>query len=307
MAHEITEKQNKVQSDPNAPTAKDYIPHERLWLRDCSHLSEKWVQALIERDPSILRLGDLVVRDRERRHSRAGRLDLLLQDPESKRRFEVELQLGPTDESHIIRAIEYWDIERKRYPQYDHCCVIVAEDVTSRFLNVISLLNGSVPLVAIQMQLIRVGTQTTLVFTTVLNEITRGLVEEDEDELSTPADRLYWEDRASKETLALVDDLITIAKRVDPAVSAKYLKQYVGISLNEKPFHFMTMRPKKKYLRLTIKLPKTDYVDDKIQASELETMDYSDGYRIRLMRDEIAKQSALLEELMRLAYDARGL
>ncbi len=31
-----------------------------------------------------------------------------------------------------------WDIERKRYPQYDHTAVIVAEDITSRFLNVIA-------------------------------------------------------------------------------------------------------------------------------------------------------------------------
>ena len=59
-------------------------------------------------------------------------------------RYEVEIQLGPTDESHIIRTIEYWEIERRRYPQYEHVAVIVAEDVTSRFLNVINLLNGSV-------------------------------------------------------------------------------------------------------------------------------------------------------------------
>ena len=48
-------------------------------------------------------------------------------------------------ESHIIRTIEYWDIERKRYPQYEHCAVLVAEDITSRFLNVISLFNGTIP------------------------------------------------------------------------------------------------------------------------------------------------------------------
>ena len=30
------------------------------------------------------------------------------------------------DESHIIRTIEYWDIERRRYPQYEHVAVIVA-------------------------------------------------------------------------------------------------------------------------------------------------------------------------------------
>jgi len=45
---------------------------------------------------------------------------------ESTRRYEVEIQLGATDESHIIRTIEYWDIERKRYPQYEHTAVIVA-------------------------------------------------------------------------------------------------------------------------------------------------------------------------------------
>jgi hypothetical protein len=44
-------------------------------------------------------------------------LDLLLQDADGNRRYEVEVQLGKTDESHIIRTIEYWDIERKRYPQ----------------------------------------------------------------------------------------------------------------------------------------------------------------------------------------------
>jgi hypothetical protein len=66
--------------------------------------------------------------------------------------LEVELQLGSTNETHIIRTIEYWDIECKRYPQYDHCAVIIAEEITSRFLNVISLFNGALPLIALQMQ-----------------------------------------------------------------------------------------------------------------------------------------------------------
>ena len=72
------------------------------------------------------------------RNGKAGRLDLLLEDPdpEAATRYEVEIQLGATDESHIIRTVEYWDIERKRYPQYEHCAVIIAEEVTSRFLNV---------------------------------------------------------------------------------------------------------------------------------------------------------------------------
>ena len=96
------------------------------------------------------------------------------------RRYEVELQLGKSDESHIIRTIEYWAIERKRYPQYDHTAVIVAEDITSRFLNVISLFNGFIPLVAIQMNAIEISGSVSLVFTTVLDHVVLGLVEEDE-------------------------------------------------------------------------------------------------------------------------------
>ena len=122
--------------------SQNYLKPVRLSLERHPHLNEKWVQGLIADDPSILGLGDLVLRDIERRQPRAGRLDLLLQDSDSQRRYEVEIQLGATDESHIIRTIEYWDIEKKRYPQYDHCAVLVAEDVTSRFLNVLSLLTA---------------------------------------------------------------------------------------------------------------------------------------------------------------------
>ena len=93
-----------------------YEKPERIWLKNHPKFNEKWVQGLIAEDPSILGLGDLVLRDKERPQPRAGRLDQLLQDPDTQRRYEVELQLGSTDESHIIRTVEYWDIERKRYP-----------------------------------------------------------------------------------------------------------------------------------------------------------------------------------------------
>ena len=47
----------------------------------------------------------------------------------------------------LIRTIEYWDIERQRRPQSDHRAVIVAENITSRFFNVLRLLNRSVPVI----------------------------------------------------------------------------------------------------------------------------------------------------------------
>ena len=127
-----------------------YVKYEIISLKNSNEYNEKWLQARIEEDPSILGLGDLDFRDSEKILIGGGRLDTILYDPEYKKRYEVEIQLGKTDESHIIRTIEYWDIERKKNPQYEHCAVIIAEDITSRFLNVISLFNGFIPLIAIQ-------------------------------------------------------------------------------------------------------------------------------------------------------------
>src|SRR5438445_4830516 len=172
--------------------AQNFTPAQRISLKLHPELNERWVQGLIKADPSILGLGDLLFLTKEKMQPHAGRLDLLLEDadPEAERRYEVEIQLGPTDESHIIRTIEYWDIERRRYPQYDHCAVIVAEDITSRFLNVISLFNGAVPLIAIQMSAFAVGDKLSLTFVTVVDELTRGLVD-DNEEVQQPVDRGY--------------------------------------------------------------------------------------------------------------------
>src|SRR3989441_3510735 len=176
----------------------------KLSVRDHPELNERWVQERIAEDPSMLGLGDVILKDKERIQPRAGRLDLLLQEVEGNRRFEVEIQLGKTDESHIIRTIEYWDIERKRYPQYDHTAVIVAEEITSRFLNVIGLFNGTIPLMAIQMNAVQLGDVVSLVFTTVLDQLRLGLVDEDE-EVHEATDRAYWEARGTKATVAMAE------------------------------------------------------------------------------------------------------
>ncbi|EJF0912068.1 hypothetical protein O1B84_003502 [Vibrio cholerae] len=90
-----------------------YTKPEKVNLKNDPSYNEKWVQNIIAEDPSILGLGDLILKDKERAHSGAGRLDLLCQDSESNKRYEIEIQLGKTDESHIIRTIEYWDLEKK--------------------------------------------------------------------------------------------------------------------------------------------------------------------------------------------------
>jgi predicted transport protein len=289
--------------------AEKYIRHERLWMKAHPEYTEKWVQNLIADDPGILGLGDVVLRDRERLQPRAGRLDLLLQDSETKRRFEVELQLGATDESHIIRTLEYWDIERKRYPQYEHCAVLIAEDITSRFLNVISLLNGTVPFVAIQMQALKIGDQVTVVFTTVVDELSRGLVDEDEDAEAAPTDRSYWESQASKVTMGIADELLGIIKEFDPSLELKYNKFYIGLSKDGQAYNFVMMRPKKKRLTLDIRLPKSDDLDLKIDGADIETLEYNKRwglYRLRLDKADVKSRTDVLKNLVQMAYERRA-
>ena len=201
---------------------------ESISLKRSDRLRERWVQDEIVSDPSILGLGDVVVKDKERIQGNAGRLDLLLQDPETLKRYEVEIQLGSTDESHIIRTIEYWDIERKRYPQYEHAAVIVAEEITSRFLNVIQLFNGAIPLIALKMTAYKVGDNYALTFVKVLDEITYGLVDEDEP-VAEPTDRVFWElQKGSSKTLHLTDQLLKLINEVEPRATLRYNKHYIG-------------------------------------------------------------------------------
>lgn len=286
----------------------EYTKFETISIRHHPELNELWVQDRIAEDPTILGLGDLVLRDRERIQPRAGRLDLLLQDVEASRRFEVEIQLGGTDESHIIRTIEYWDIERKRYPQYDHIAVIVAEDITSRFLNVISLFNGTIPLIAIQMRALQSGKQVGLVFTTVLDQRTFGL-EDDDEEAQEPTDRAYWESRGSKKTVAMADQLLDIAKTHDPLLELKYNKFYIGLAKKGQPCNFVVFRPKKGFLRFEIRLKSSPETQERLETAGLDIMDY-DGrwgyYRTRLQPGDINKHQEILTQVIAEAYASSG-
>ena len=279
-----------------------YVEFKKLTLKNHPQFNEKWVQERIAEKPSILGLGDLILKDKERIQQKAGRLDLLLQDSDSSRRYEVEVQLGRTDETHIIRTIEYWDIERKRYPQYDHTAVIVSEDITSRFLNVISLFSGFIPLVAIQMKAIQIGKQISLIFTTVLDQMTLGLV--DEDEVYEVADRPYWEKRGTKATVAMADELFETIKALDPGFELKYNKFYIGLSKGGQPNNFVIFRPQKNGLRFEPRLQKSDELEQKIDEAGLDLIDYtrSGRYRIRLTQKDAKKNEEFLKDLLQLAY-----
>lgn len=280
----------------------------KLSIRNHPELSERWVQERIAEDPSILGLGDVILKDKERNQPGAGRLDLLLQEADGSRRYEVEIQLGKTDESHIIRTIEYWDIERKRYPQYEHTAVIVAEEITSRFLNVISLFNGTIPLMAIQMSAVQLGSTVSLAFTTVLDQVRLGLVDEDE-EVQEAADRTYWENRSSKAAVALVDELLEVVHTLDPRLQLKYNKPYIGLAVDGRPNNFVIFRLQKTGVRMEPRITKTAEIDTALEAAELDILDYDKRwgrYKIRLQKSDLTTHADVLRRLLETSYREFG-
>ncbi len=284
------------------------IKLESVNLKRHPTLNEAWVQNQIADDPTILGLGDLQVTDKERRQPGGGRLDLLLSDPESLKRYEVEIQLGATDESHIIRTIEYWDIERKRYPQYEHVAVIVAEEITSRFLNVIQLFNGQIPLIAVKLSTYKVEAGYALTFVKVIDERVLGLVDEDEP-VAEATDRNWWETKASKAMLAFTDDLLAkVVKPVDPKAVLKYNKHYIGLGIDGVALNFVSFVPKRAHVIMSVKLPKTDEVDAIANEADLDTLAYDVQFRTYRFRvDSLLNEEvrAALEELARRARASR--
>lgn len=285
----------------------NYVPHQRLVLKTHPEFNEKWLQERIAENPGLLGLGDVDVKDTERMQPRAGRLDMLLFDPETNTRYEVELQLGATDESHIIRTIEYWDIERRRYPQYDHVGVIVAEQITARFFNIVSLFNGFIPIVAIQLNAIEVQDSVTLVFTTVLDRMSLGL--EEEDEAEEPRDRLYWERKASPSTLEITDGIFTLVREVEPGASLKYNKFYIGIARNGVVSNFMTFRPRRHHVMAEFRIPRSEELTQRIEDSGIEVLTYQvrwGAYRVQITKQNLLDNADLLRELIKLAHDSYG-
>jgi len=282
----------------STPSLVQLTKATHLRLRDAG-VTETWLEDVIEKDPTILGLGEATVIDRQRRQEKAGRLDLLLEDQDEEKRYEVELMLGSTDESHVIRTIEYWDIERRKYPGYDHCAVLVAEDITTRFLNVISLFSGSVPIIAIQVNALKVEDKLVLNFVKVLDS--RKLRKDDSTEIKAKdTDRQYWVSTASAATVDLVDKFLGIINQVaDKPRQLTYNRYFIGLNDGMRPGNFITFRPKRSFLNVSLRaLSQTEPWEKRLSESGLEFDTKNESLRIKLTPKDFEENKSLLTELL---------
>jgi len=262
------------------------LKSEKTSLKNHPEINEKSIQEFIFNDPSVLGLGNLIPIQREKRQPMGGILDILLSDEDGLERYEVEIQLGSTDPSHIIRTLEYWDTEKKRYPQYNHCAVIVAEEITGRFMNVISLFNGTIPLIALQMSAIKHGDDIELIFTKVLDRI--SLANDADFETAEVTDRNYWEKRSSLKIIKTVDSVFSELKGSIGEFELKFNKFYIGIAKDGIAKNFIYFKPRKDFVYLFIKVSEDEELTKALETAGLDVTYNSQDkeYRIYIQKPE---------------------
>lgn len=280
-----------------------YTTHEKISLRNNPDLNEAWLHERICDDPSVLGLGDVRVLDHERTYTNAGRLDILLYDEDNNRRYEVEVMLGATDPSHIIRTIEYWDLERRRYPGYDHVAVLIAEEVTTRFLNVMSLLAGSIPLMAIQLDALKVREQLILNFVQVLDQTDMRVDDTVEDSGGGQKDRAYWDQRVGSSLMKVCDQVLAmINEAASVPQEMNYLRGYIGLrSRNGSVRNFITFGPKrtKKFVHLYFLNDNAASWQQKFDAADVTVHAYRKRrLRISVTPQELNTHADLIKELV---------
>lgn len=283
----------------------EYIQTKPFSLKNSKEHDEKWLQELLAREPEVLGLGNIEHIESERRQNNGGRLDLMFQDDAGDVRYCVELQLGATDEAHIIRTLEYWDNERSRNPHIDHVAVIVAEDVTTRFLNVISLFNKSVPLIAIQLNALEVNGNLALTGVTVLDLVQNMGWEDDNTSSKMVTDRAYWEKKGTPVTVKFADKFLSFIKQVteDESLELKYNKHYIGLARQGIADNFISFKPRKQAMIVEFKIPHSEELQNRVEEA-LDFVSFNSRWGLWLVRfteRDFDANKDFVEELIRKA------
>ena len=176
--------------------------------------------------------------------------------------------------------------------------------MTSRFLNVISLLNGTIPLIAIQIKGVEVNESFTLIATRVVDLTTLGTAEEDEGET---VDRASWEQKASKDSLQIMDGLVELIRTVRPELSPKYNKHHIGLASGGVARNFVVFYPRRNHVWTNFKIPQEEDQTAWLDETGLSTVSYDTRYgyyRLRVRQSDLDNHKEDLLQLIRKAHDA---
>lgn len=281
------------------------INKESLVLKNNNliNINEKAIQDYIAEHPERLGIDGIdenmicIQKEKYQKNS-GGRLDLLLEN-DDRERFEIEIQLGNTNAEHIIRTIEYWDIESKTHPNYKHYPVLIAENVTGRFYNVINRFNGAIPIIAIQMSAYKENEESIgLVFNKVL-DLRNDDMDNNSENDNKNWNEEYWENRTSKKTIEIAKKVFNELKENYKNLKINYTKHYIGGTQNEITRNYFTIRPRKTVVWISIKSKQDDEIEQKFSNLGCN-IDYTGSrYKIGIKDiEEFDKIKSLIKDIL---------
>ncbi len=167
-------------------------------------------------------------------------------------------------------------------------------------MNVISLFNNQIPLIAIQMRAFKIDKFVSLSFVRVLDIFTPG--DDDELEEYVEVDRAYWE-KKTPESLKILEELFKDIQKSISNLSIKYNQQYLGTLENGKSNNFCMLFPQRRgncRIGVVLKPSDVEAYRDKVEFSKYYERE-SRAY-INLTSAELASKKELILEIIKLSH-----
>lgn len=181
-----------------------------------------------------------------------------------------------------------------RWPQRQHYAVLVAECITRRFFNVIQLLSHSIPIIAVQVNMIESGGHKALHFSKILDTY-------DEPDDGTGDGEVYdeafwkkkapWTIEAARALLECVGDLFE-------APTIRFVKNYVAFNvMGNNYFWFHKRSAKKSLLGFRISDEHIDDVSQLLDAQNISFVQKRNRFKITSDAEFVNKNRDLFRHI----------
>jgi predicted transport protein len=103
--------------------------------------------------------------------------------------------------------------------------------------------------------------------------------------------------------MVLTDRFLDLIREIEPAVTLKYNKNYIGLARSGIASNFVTFRPKKKWVNFEAKIAKSDDLNERLAHAGIEQLAYGRWgyYRMGIAETDFDEHADLLGELVALA------
>lgn len=169
----------------------------------------------------------------------------------------------------------------------------------------IALFNKSIPIIAIQLNALKLNDKLVLNFTKVLDEASYALVYEEEPQIVTYK-REDFEKTIPKDILALADISFDILTEINSNLQKTYTKNYIGIQNGNRPSNFIVFSLKQNFLRPEVSISNLDEWATKLSEAGIEIVNKNQRnsrLSFRLTKKDFDSNRELLKLLFEESYN----